>query len=641
MVETDVMQWLLAADDGGRVDLGSMTADEMRDAVRNHADGPDAADLFIALVRHARTELALPAAVEIVRQSWDPGTMAEIASWLGRGGEVPAGSRRALGQAFLDRSQDRAAHHGVRAHALKGAMILAQSERALLRLLQAELIDLDPTDDGDYLRHAARIAGAVLAHEPDDDLRSVLEKLSTVDDAADEAAMELGLDALRGGLDSTQHDQAVQAFESALRWFERAEAAGEARPDAQLYRRSVDMLVAFQSDRTADDIRGRIDGIRAAAFQYTAYLTSSDRSDDTFSWLGLKNRERVHWSMLGMRLGALDVSFLKQAWLRAAEVIEDELLAVYTASRSILKRNEGGLEEVLRPRVVGALQRDRHSLVILDQWIEENAGSGCMTDAENLRAEVAEARGKLASHRPSEAAPGSSPVAAILEQIPEPGRSSAMARIEANVLALASETTSKIVDDAFAAIVDGLQRNVDYRDRPEAKEFFDIVLLYGVKYLVARYNLSKASMPRVAFLFNRDKAKPPLEKHLQEDFHDFLMGSPFAEICRAEPRDLGGGRGDILFTRGWLKTTAELKRSFAKRTPSELVDELGLQAMSYQGTNITCSLLMVLDLFDRDGGQPNVREQFSLHHRKPNWGETEYSIVLLRIQGRRHTPSDL
>lgn len=119
------------------------------------------------------------------------------------------------------------------------------------------------------------------------------------------------------------------------------------------------------------------------------------------------------------------------------------------------------------------------------------------------------------------------------------------------------------------------------------------------------------------------------------------MGSRLAEICRPEARDLGGGRVDVLFSYRWIKTTSELKRSFPKLTAGELVDRYGPQAISYQGTNVALSMLMVLDLFDRTGGQPDIRDQIGVHHRTVADSSVDTAIVLFRIEGRRYTPSDI
>lgn len=357
---TEIARQILAAvEHGGEINLAATTPDDLRSAIES-ADGPAAADLFVWFCRHPQVEIAQPAALGIVRSIWDPGAMAEVVAWLTRGGDVPPQMRRNLWRAFLDRAEEREAHYGVRSQALYGAMVLSQDERSLLRRFQGTLLDIDSGDDGHFLRHVAKIVGVVLAHEPDEAFRALLATLVAVEEARDEAAMELGLDALRTGLDASEHDAAIAAFRAALGWFERASAASEQRIDAELYRRCLNMLVAFQSEEDADDVGARIQSLRQLAFQYAAYLSASDRPSDTRSWLGSSTQERIHWSLLGMRLGALDLSLRKLVWLRAVSVIEDELLSVYTASQKIFRRNRvGGLEAVIRPRISGALQRDR------------------------------------------------------------------------------------------------------------------------------------------------------------------------------------------------------------------------------------------------------------------------------------------
>jgi hypothetical protein len=161
-----------------------------------------------------------------------------------------------------------------------------------------------------------------------------------------------------------------------------------------------------------------------------------------------------------------------------------------------------------------------------------------------------------------------------------------------------------------------------------------------VRYAESRHALSVASVPAVAFLFNRDTANPPLEKHLQQDFHGALALSLLKPSFTTEARDLGGGRVDVLFSYKGLSISAEMKREFADRSDSALVDAYGPQSMAYQGTNVPLCILIVLDLVDRGGGQPPLREQVSVHHRTPKASQTEHAVVLVRIQGQRKTPSD-
>jgi hypothetical protein len=155
------------------------------------------------------------------------------------------------------------------------------------------------------------------------------------------------------------------------------------------------------------------------------------------------------------------------------------------------------------------------------------------------------------------------------------GADLALIPIEADALTILDNTTSRIVDGVIGQVINDLNRNVDYRDHADARQFFGVLILYATRFVVSRYNLSVATFPGVAYLFNRDRDNPPLEEAIQHDFLNFLMGSPLAGSCTAEARDLGGGRVDILFTYTWVKTTTEPKRSFPNQTPEELVDRYG------------------------------------------------------------------
>ncbi|CAH1658315.1 MULTISPECIES: hypothetical protein [unclassified Chelatococcus] len=80
-----------------------------------------------------------------------------------------------------------------------------------------------------------------------------------------------------------------------------------------------------------------------------------------------------------------------------------------------------------------------------------------------------------------------------------------------------------------------------------------------------------------------------------------------------------------------MKTAAELKRSLPKRSSDQLVDEYGPQAIAYQSTNVSFAILMVLDLFDRMGAQPDIRDQISLHHRTVADSSVQKTVVLFRV----------
>lgn len=72
---------------------------------------------------------------------------------------------------------------------------------------------------------------------------------------------------------------------------------------------------------------------------------------------------RYHATRSQALLGAMYLSqdrpalLRKTAWLDAARIIEEELVRVFYASRSILKRSsDGGIEAILRPQITAAMQ---------------------------------------------------------------------------------------------------------------------------------------------------------------------------------------------------------------------------------------------------------------------------------------------
>ncbi|MFM9940144.1 MAG: hypothetical protein ACKVP7_11700 [Hyphomicrobiaceae bacterium] len=227
-------------------------------------------------------------------------------------------------------------------------------------------------------------------------------------------------------------------------------------------------------------------------------------------------------------------------------------------------------------------------------------------------------------------------ISAMFEQVAGRGEAS---RALLNAAAMAVDQITPILEELLQVATDGLKRNAYYKG--ETALFIDAVLLHTLRYLESRHDLSVASAQTIEFLFNRDSSNPPLEKDLQQDFHGSLLVSLFRLGFSTEARDLGGGRVDVLFAWKGLRISAELKREERDRSDEQLVDDYGPQAISYQGTNVPICFLMVLDLFDRGGSQAHLREQVTVHHRTPAGTRTPHTIVLVRIQGRRKSPSKL
>ena len=179
----------------------------------------------------------------------------------------------------------------------------------------------------------------------------------------------------------------------------------------------------------------------------------------------------------------------------------------------------------------------------------------------------------------------------------------------------------------------------DYRGSEQ--EFFIQILYYTIGFVMSRENLTPSAVPGVEYLINQNSKAPPMEADLHKDYFGFLQATPLRELTQREANGVAHGRVDVYFSRDGVKTVAELKKTHDDFSLNELVDKFGLQATAYQRTNVTFCILMVLDLVDRGGGSDHLRNLVGVHQKIPRGGTTEYSVVTLRVQGRKKFPSAL
>jgi len=629
---------------GQALDLSLEDPAEFPVAVDALCDLPCGPDLFRSLRQAASTD-SLAAALDIVRKTSDPAVMIEIVRTLSRDGSEPEEFARALHAVFLERSEDRNAFWAVRAHALLGALFLSQQNRSLQRRLQSHLIDIDVQDDGDYLCHVAKVSGILLAHVDDDAVRERLEALLDVPEAEDEASLALGLLSLSKALGTPAREPALQGFRDAHTFLRRAVASSEERTDASLYLTCLDILLKFQDGEESGRLTDMVAGLRRQAFEYAGFLLPSDRPVDTSSWIGLASIEGLHWSQLGTRLACLDTNLLKQAWLDAARVIEEELVQIFSASRAILRRSrEGGLEAVVQPRIVASLQRERAQLAALDQWLAENPENVASSVAATMRSKVSSALEASLLRNPTEAAGSSvTPAASIIAEggLDEVAAAEARALLSEVILSFEIDRSDPFVLETWLRLRKEMMSNVDFAKNACARRLFELVLYHTIQFVSTREEMSRTATDGIEYLFNLSTEAPPVEADLQKDYFRHLKATPLGSLCRREEEGVGHGRADIRFSQNGIMTVAELKRTFEDMTLAELVQAYGLQATAYQRTNVTFCVLMVLDLIDRGGGSGHLRELAGIERKIPDGGTTEYRVAVFRVQGRKRSPSDI
>lgn len=634
---------LAAILDNQNVDVENIDEDILYACVDTHAEGPCSGDLLSWLLPRCGADVALRALTRLVDRTRDPIALADMVEMLGTDQHFGDAAARAIWGACTKRAEDSKSHYGVRSQALHAALLLSQQRPAMLRRFQGIILDVGSDDDPLFLRHVAKVVGAVLAHDTDDEFRHKLKILLSVPEAEDEAAMELGFDALRSGLEAETPESAASSFESAFTWFSRALATSEARSDARIFSKCCELLLTVHARGFDGSLATHVEDLGDAAAEYAAYLASAQRDTSNPSWLGSSTIEQTHWTLLGFRLGVLDASFNKKLWLNVGAVLEKELLAIYRCSRSIfLRAKDGAIEQILRPKISSALVTHRRHLEEIEQWIEENEGSENLPDAVAMRAAVSTAYEGNILHFSDSAALYDREIAALLDtgRVPAASRDEVYERIEKLSWMIDLEE-NPIFDRIEAKIRANLrERNEYYRTDRKAQVLFNAVLHYSLSFMQLRHNMTRKNDAAAAYLFVRKPEKLPVEDDLHSDYHRYLTSTPLGGSTKIEISDVAAGRADVHFEHKKLVTVTEVKMSDGNLTHAELLKKFGGQAAAYLTTSVPFGFLLVLDRYDRNGTQPHFNEQVSLERKLIEGQTTEYDIVTMRVQAQRTTPAE-
>lgn len=333
----------------GRIiaDPESVGESELMRAIGRLTSDPERVDAFAWLLDRLASQTVQHVLLGILEATDDPTALAEMVDCLERAPVIPRDFGRAAWETFRKHFEARSEHPWMRSQALRGALIVAQGDPGLLRRLQACLLDVETDDDAEYLKHVAKVAGAILRRYPADDFRDLLSKIAAVEAAADEAALEIGLDRLQEGLLAKTHEALKSALTAAREWFQRSIGTSERRPDAVLYEACTGILLDVQERGLHADLALALPKLRKAAIEYSAFASDSHGPG---SWLGTTSRERFHWLSMASRLAMVAHRLTKDIWLQAAVVIEDELLSIFFAADKIFGRADGHGMDLLGAR---------------------------------------------------------------------------------------------------------------------------------------------------------------------------------------------------------------------------------------------------------------------------------------------------
>lgn len=612
-------------------DPGTAEENELLAAIEALPSETERADAFCWLTSWVTTATVQRALLRILEREDDATSIAEMVDCLDELPAIPKAFGRSAWEIFRSRFELRSEHGWMRSQALRGALVVAQGDPSLVRRLQSYLLDVKADDDAAYLRHIAKVTGSILRRYPEDDFRDLLSRLVDVDEVADEAALELGLDRLQEGLLAKTQDALTSALTAAQGWFRRSLAASEGRSDAALYEICTSVLIDVQSRGLHSDLALDLPKLRGAAIEYSAYAV--DRHS-AHSWLGASSRERFHWLSMATKLAMVAQTFTKDIWLQAAIVIEEELLSIFFASENMFSRSDGHGADILgREALVQSLRKRRYYLQTLDQWLAENADSDLALNVGQLRDTLQQSLAGAVHRSPFD----ESTEGWLVNVLKKAGLDAATAAMTAAQFDVGIDRNRQVAE-LWAAVMEKLSDSPDYQ-RHHPRALLEHMCTLIVRFLDFRANAGKSTDPSAEYVFRRG-ADLPVEHDLQLDFLKFLTTSD-APSFRAEARDSGGGRADIAIEYRGVKSIVEVKKDDNVPNNAELAKRYAGQATGYLTTGVCFGFLLVLDLTDRKGHQPHISEQISVERKVPDGSEVKYHIVVARIQAKRKTPHEL
>jgi hypothetical protein len=526
-----------------------------------------------------------------------------------------------------------------RGAALDGAFRWAtRNRRWQLRLLDF-LLGLSAVDDPEFLTHAAKIIGVAYSHWREQDLLQVLTKLVDVVAAKGEATFELGMANLADALDAPHREGAHTSFQVAKDWFEHSLSTSESRPEASLYLDCLKLLTDYHSGferRHLADIRDRV---CVHAFELKAWHANPNSP----SWLGLRRTEAACWNVLSSMLTGLVGHLDEASWWEPGVVIEQHVLAAYSAGRSVLRRNlNGSLDSLLRPRIAATIANREGQAYQLKGWLQRNASHEWADQAHELISQIDQLMDKGSKpENPIEAAFIWPPVAALIAQpklSPETKRRLFETVSNAFSLHLDNFTIAEI--NVIETCQKSVENHPDYRQNPHGARLFDAALLWTVRFLYNRLEVTKKDDPSVGYLFERVDGKLPHEDELQQDYFRWI--STVVAGSDLEPTNQGGGRADLRLKSSGERFVIEVKRETRDCSFDALAKSYSAQTTDYQNVSIRLGILLVLDLATSNReGTPHITSLVQPRSVQRIGEDQPRHIIIVKVPGQRKCPSDL
>jgi hypothetical protein len=516
----------------------------------------------------------------------------------------------------------------LKATALDGAFRrVLVDEKLRFSLINGLIESVESCDDFEYLLYASKIVSVSYSHWKDPELIDVLRNLRNVDELESDINFELGLITLEQALSETDADQALLLYHNSQRFFVCCTAASDGYFEAALYQTCLRILTAYD-ELSLSEIEKCVNELE----RYSFNLLSLEESK--IPWLGARNTQSLYWASLAQEIFSLREYIDEISWYEPKFIIEQHLISIYTAGRSILKRSkEGSIERILQPYIESKIASSEAKLHVLKCWLRQN-------HSHKLYADIKVAVTNMENIECPSQQVSLSPKKINLGESKQTKTNNLVNEVIANAYDLYFENLTAAEKSIIEDVIESVKRHPDYSTNQQGRSLFDSVLLFMVRFIFSRIELSKKDDPTSAYLFENSNGTLPLEDDLQSDYYRWL--TTYTAGTQLEPTNVGGGRADVALKGGSERITIEVKRETKDASFDALEHNYFAQAADYQNVSIRLGFMLVLDLATPNReGTPHITELFAVRKQYRHNEAQPRLIVIVKVPGRRLRPSEL
>lgn len=539
--------------------------------------------------------------------------------------QAPANKVETFFEICLRNFEDNTNSAVTRSASLDGAFRFVIRESRLRFSLISALLSVEKEKDSYLSGRVARIIGVAHGVWPEPELLDKLTQLADWGDEIDQVAFEIGACKIQAGLNSDDITTIERHFYDAQYWFKQSLSANDNRHDSAIYLEAVNcILKCFRGHAIeAAEVSSRIK-------VHVTFLRAWNRSAADPPWLMDDSVQLVYWEQLGRKLCRLSEELIQPSWYETAVTVEEVIAAVWVASKSLLHRRvTTGIEIVLRPRIEGGIAAKTGQLHQLKEWLRKNTKSVHRKTVKEIAERV---DAIVASANDIEVAT----IEQVLRQSGIPQSSAALRAIrDAHSVAFKNMTIQE--EEIISACIRFVESHPDYQ-KEVYRQLFHAVLLWTVRFLQARLEMTKKDEPAIAYLFKQDGQASPKEETLQTDYKNVMMSTIGGTDI--EVTNISGGRADVVFSLATERLITEVKREQRDSSFESLISNYSDQAADYQNVSGRLGFVLVLDQTVNESGANHISTLVKAVELTRKGETSPRILIFVKVPGERLTPSE-